>query len=259
MLYLLLLALSATLAQPGPSTAPAGLTKAVTGFWEALEKHDKATAMQFVYPEDLNNFLNRQDGNLKNWRCVSVDLVTQDKAKVVVSFDLSVFQTYLKSKAGETWILTEDGWKVRIDPPMSITERIHQDLEKAHPKTLPARLEVLPERLPFFALAPRQPMPLRIRNGLDTPAEVVGLEFDKSMLTVEKSLDTVPPHTTGRIFFLYSGPKLTEQNVEGKIVLKIRQNGESRSFEVPVVYNYMNGTQRWFRQQKEAHPPRTPR
>ncbi len=55
----------------GSADVPAELTEAVTAYWQALEKHDKVSAMQYVYPEDLNNFLNRQDADFRNWHCVS--------------------------------------------------------------------------------------------------------------------------------------------------------------------------------------------
>ncbi|MFZ0426780.1 MAG: hypothetical protein WAO20_01590 [Acidobacteriota bacterium] len=243
----------------GSADVPAELTEAVTAYWQALEKHDKVSAMQYVYPEDLNNFLNRQDADFRNWHCVSTQLVDSDTAKVVVSFERFVLKAYLESDAREVWVRTDQGWKVRVERPISITDRIHRAVEKSAKSELPARLDVVPARLTFYGLAPRQPSALRIRNGLDLPAEIVNLEYDPSMLTAEGSVTTIAPHSSARIFFRYSGRKLTEENVEGKIVLKIRQGGEERTIEVPVVYNYMNDLERWISRQTKtssAPPPK---
>lgn len=259
MINLLLLLL--ILNPPAASTvsAPEGLTQAVTAYWEALAKRDKVTAMRFVYPDDVNNFLNQQYAVMKNPQCIRVELLDETKAKVVVSFDRVILSTYLKTQATETWVKTDKGWKVRIDKPTSVAERIFRETEKMPRRPLPARLDVLPKRLPFYAISPQQSAPLSIRNGLDLPAEIVGLEYDESMLTVVKSVKTVPPHSTDRIMFRYTGPKLTEENVEGKIVLRIRQGKDTHSFEVPVVYNYMNDLERWFSRQRKATPTQPPK
>ena len=173
MLNLLLLLLVLGPPANGCESAPEGLTQAVTAYWHALEKHDKVTAMQFVYSEDLNSFLNRQDADLRNTQCVGINLVNDETAKVLVSFDRAVLQTYLKTEATDTWVKTEQGWKVRVEKPASVTDRIYHAIETMPRPPLPARLDVLPKRLAFYAISPQQTAPLQIRNGLDLPAEVV--------------------------------------------------------------------------------------
>jgi hypothetical protein len=259
MLNLLLLLLVLGPPADGCESAPEGLTQAVTAYWHALEKHDKVTAMQFVYSEDLNSFLNRQDADLRNTQCVGINLVNDETAKVLVSFDRAVLQTYLRTEATDTWVKTEQGWKVRVEKPASVTDRIFHAIETMPRPPLPARLDVLPKRLAFYAISPQQTAPLQIRNGLDLPAEVVSLDYDASMLTIVKSVTTVPSHSTGRIAFRYSGPKLTEENVEGRITLKIRQGDATQVFEIPVFYNYMNDLERWFTRQKKVNPTRPPK
>ena len=240
----------------GPAgDAPAQLIESVDAFWSALQARDKATAMRFVLPEDLNNFLNRQEAEFRNWSRVRIELLDENRADVVISFDRAVLGSFLKTEITEHWVRTDEGWRIRVDRPVPVAKRIFQTIEEAEKKELPPRLEVRPARLPFYGIAAKPAARLRILNGLDLPAEIVGLEYDTSMLTVEKPLKSVPPHTIGSILFRYSGPKLDKENVEGQIVLRIRQGDQTRTYEVPVVYNVINDLERWFRKQQQTRPP----
>ena len=72
------------------------LEKSVRLFWDALANRDKASALQQVHPEDLNNFLYRSEGLLNSWELVGIEHTSETEADVVVTVNRQLKQGLVK-------------------------------------------------------------------------------------------------------------------------------------------------------------------
>lgn len=236
-------------AQSPESTIPADLERAVTAYWKSLEKNDKATALQYVHPEDLNHFLNRRTAPFRDARVERFEPLGEGEYRITVSLDLLLPNGIFRSRSRDLWVRTEQGWRIRIPPPEAVAEHIMRATSPQKKTPLPPRLDVLPRELHFYALSPRQPAGVTIRNGLDTEVRVVEVSFDEKLLELLHSVDSVPGGSTARILFRYKGADLKTQNLTTEIGLVLEVNGERRTFRIPALCNYMNQIQRWILEQ----------
>lgn len=232
---------------------PPDLQEAVLDYWQSLERRDKAHALQYVFPEDLNNFLNRNDAPVKNPRLKDFEAENPDRFFVTVSLDLLLPNGIFPSKSRDLWVKTSDGWRIRIDKPQAVVEHIMQAVREKEPPPLPPRLEVLPKELHFYALSPRQPAALTIRNGLSTPVDVVALEIDPELVEIVETVSSVPPRTSARIVLRYKGDDVKTPNLRTSVRLTLKQEGTTTEFTIPALCNYLDKIQRWILQQ--GKPP----
>jgi hypothetical protein len=244
----------------GPSAVqdPSDLAKTVLDYWNALARRDKVAAMKSVYEEDLNNFLNRPEPEFKNPELIDISALTDTSARVTVSIDRFLPNGVFTFEAKEIWLKTDTGWKVRVDPPVGVSERIEHAVKEATAAPLAPELKVSPEQLVFYAMAPRQSAVLTILNGLESPAQIVSVEMDDSRLRVAKGAETVAPGTAAQLQFEYAGTKLKEFNVPDSLTITIEQQGIVHKFKVSVIYNYMNEIQRWILLQQEGRRSKKP-
>ncbi len=244
----------------GPSQTPsAELATTVIDYWSALARHDKVTAMKSVYEEDLNNFLNRQEPDFKDPKIVDISMESDTTALVTVSIDRFLPNGVFTFKAKETWVGTDTGWKVRVEPPIGITERIDRAIRKAAAKPMPPELKVTPDQLVFYAHTPKQGSVLNVVNGLDSPAKIVAIEMDDARLKLDKPVDMVPPRSKAELLFHYVGPELKEFNIADSLSLTIEQQGTIHEFQLLVIYNYMSPIQRWFMQKERGRRTSKPK
>lgn len=228
---------------------PADLEAAVTAYWKALEANDKVTALQYVYPEDRNNFLNRRTAPFRDVRVERFEPEGLDEYRVTVGLELLLPNGVFRSRSRDRWVRTEQGWRIRVAPPEAVVEHILKATRQQNETALPPRLEVLPREVHFYALSPRQPAGVTIRNGLDVEVRVLEIRFDCELLELVGRVDVVPPRSRGRILFRYKGADLKTHNLATEIGLVLEVAGERREFQVPALCNYMNQIQRWILEQ----------
>jgi hypothetical protein len=233
------------------------LSAVVEAYWSAVAKRDKVQAMRYVHPEDLNNFLNRVDASFENWRLTETKMVSETEAVVAVTIDRFLLNAVLPFQVKETWIQTEDGWKVRVPRPQSVAERIHKKASEVRPVSLPEELRIRPAVVRFYALTPDQPASLIIQNGLGTSLEVVSFEVDLDLFEIVKKVDVVEARSRGRFMFKYRGKERQKQQ-QHLAVLTIRQEGKVQRFEVPIVCNYRNAITDWVERQRGSRTGRKP-
>ena len=240
------------------ASPPRELSENVRLYWDALQKRDKAKALQFVHPDDLNNFINRGEARFESWELSEIELLSETEAQVKIQL-----QRFLPNgvvgpvKGRETWVRTEEGWRIRIAPAgIQYRERMAAEpksKDQEGPASLPSVLDVSPSILNFYALFPRQPRPLYIVNGLDTPVESLEIEINPEKFEILKRPDQLEPRTRGLIQFRYKGEEKGE-NLKEQLVLRLRQGGETREITVPIVYNYMDPVSRWLRRVEGQKP-----
>ncbi len=264
MLYLALwfvLTLQAVPPSPGQGALPAAaqtaqgttdLEAAVAAYWDLLQKQDKAGALRYVHPDDLNHFIRRTEGSFSDWKVISIEQPTPDSARVTVSIQRLMMNSRVPQEITETWERTDSGWKVRVPQPVPIVERVRARARELASRRMPETLEVFPPQLRFYALSPRQPAAITIRNGLHEPVKVVGLEFDPQRLRVASPVEVVAARSSGRI--LMELAEVPDQaNVPSEVELRLQVGEELRTFQIPVVINYVDDITRWVAGQARPH------
>ncbi len=234
------------------------LESTVHNYWDALLAHDKASAMKYVHPEDLNNFIHRSEARFESWKLVEVEDRTETKAIVKIQLQRILPNGVVGPVRGrETWVKTEDGWKLRVKPAGEQYRELfggkgpgHQPAQSAQ---MAKELEIKPEALNFYAAFPHQPRILHIRNGLEIPAELLEVQVDAERFHVLESPDTIEPHSSEIVKLQYTGQDEGE-NLKSEILLRLRQGGQVRKFTVSVVYNYTDEISRWLMQQRSKKP-----
>lgn len=224
--------------------AAPGLEQSLRDYWAALAAGDKARALQFVHPQDLNKFLKRREPPFQGWELTGIEFHSEQEAVVTVTISrLYPGGAVLPVPARETWQKVESGWKVRIQSLEDYQRRLDQVL-KSRVK-LPPQLDVLPEELKFYAGAD-QPGVIVIRNGLQSPVQVAGLEIDEQRFQVGKKLKEVPARSVGRIAIRYIGEE-TQADLQSRLALRLKVGEEVRRFEIPILYNYADPMLDWLR------------
>lgn len=230
------------------------LEESVRHYWDAMNSRDKASALQYVHPEDLNNFLYRSDGLLNSWRLERIDRVSESQAAVVVTVNRQFKHGLVKDvTVKSSWERTEQGWKLRVP---STREAVLKALGGPDPEEakMPASLEIHPKTLRFYAISPKQPGVIFVRNGLEIPVQVVGLEFDTDRFKLNSTVEEVAALSTESITLSFIGEE-KEENLQSQATLTLRQGEETRKYEIPIIYNFMNDVMRWAVRQKGRKPP----
>jgi hypothetical protein len=220
------------------------LETAVTEYWELLQKGDKAGALRHVHPDDLNHFIRRTEGSFSDWKVKAIAHPSPDSAVVTVSVQRLLMNSRVPQEITETWVQTADGWKVRVPRPLPIVERVRARARELAQQRLPETLEIFPAQLRFYALSPRQPAAITIRNGLHEEVQVEALQFDKDRLQILSPLESVAPRSSGRILLGLHHPP-AEPNQTSQVQLTLKVAGETRTFQIPVVMNYVDDITRW--------------
>lgn len=234
--------------------APSGLEQAVRDYWTALSAGDKAAAMRFVHPDDLNKFLNRHEPPIRSWKLSEMETLSEREVAVTVTIS-RLFPTgsVLSVPAREVWQWVDSGWRVRIQSLEDYQRRLDQFLKSR--SELPHKLDVLPRQIKILAHSD-QPGVIVIRNGLQTAVQVEGLGLDRQRFEVSKWVEAVQARTVGRIAIRYIGEE-AQSDLHGSLVLRLRVGGERRRFEIPVLYNYVDPILDWLRA-RPAPPPGKP-
>lgn len=247
-MYLLLIWLLSA-QQPETVAPPAELQEAVSDYWQLLAVQDKAAALRFIHPEDLNNFIRRSEGAFSNWSLKSVEMRSEQEASVTVSFERLLLNAKLPQNLVETWVLHEGAWRVRIAKPVPVVERVRNLAREVDAKRRESTLAVFPRQLRFYALAPGQPASVTVRNGLDAEVRIDGLNLDETRIRVVESIEKVGPKETGRILLAYLGGD-DEPNLASEIEVRLVVEGETRLFKIPVIINYSDNVTRWAGEKK---------
>jgi hypothetical protein len=231
---------------------PEGLTGNIHLYWDALQTGDKARALQYVHPADLNNFINRREARFESWELLQVDLKSETEAEVKIQL-----QRFLPNgvvgpvKGRETWVRTEEGWKIRVEAAGRQYQQAmgggRKSQEEDKSASLPERLQISPKVLNFYAIFPDQPRLLHILNGLDKPVDSLEIEIDPEKFEILLRPDQVQARSKGLIKFRYQGDEEGE-NLKDQVVLRIEQGGKLQEFTIPIVYNYMDEASRWLMQ-----------
>ena len=231
------------------------LEQTVRDFWAALEARDKAQAMQFVHPDDLNDFLNRNEPRFEKWKLEAIEPTSETEATVTVKVSRRIpGGSLLPVRAREVWQQLDSGWKVRIQSWKDYQNQLRQHLYR--PSKLPPRLDVFPKILKFYFHAD-QPGVIVIRNGLNSPLQVVGLRLDEQKFEVSLGLTEVAAQSVGRIALHYLGSE-KQPNLESQVRLKLKVGDEVREFQIPVLYNYTDPILEWLKRQKQPQPTKPP-
>jgi hypothetical protein len=237
---------------------PEELIENIRLYWDALQTGDKAKALQFVHPDDLNNFISRSEARFESWKLTEVDLKSENEARVGIQLQRLLPNGVVGPVKGrETWLRTEEGWRIRIEAAGRQYQRIiaggRRNRDEENSASMPERLEVSPRILNFYALFPNQPRLLHILNGLDTPVESLEIEIDPEKFEILTRPDKLAPRSKGLIKFRYLG-KEEGENLKDQFVLRIQQGGKTKEIMVPVVYNYMDAASRWLMQVEGKKP-----
>lgn len=250
MFALILSAAFLLLQLPGTSSpaVDADLEDCVTAYWKALEQRDKVSALGYVYPDDLNNFLLRAEAPFLNWTLREIE-ASGEEATVSSTFERIVAGSRLTQQFKETWVKTDRGWKVRVPKPQHIADRIMETARKLKARELPRELSVVPATVRFYAIVPNQPATISIRNGLDSPAHLIEFHYDENHIEVLESTERIEPGETGLIRLRFKGG-VDELNQETSVRLTLEQDLEKREFELPLIYNYSDGITRWATRKK---------
>ncbi len=217
------------------------LKETVAAYWNLMAKGEKATAMKYVLPSCQNDFVNRVEPKIRTWRFMSSEAVGDKEAVVTVQMEaffrgssLSTgFQTVEKR---ETWVRDKNSWKLKVTKPtMAAVEPLFSNTDRQLPKALGITPTVL--RIQF--LNPSQAGRVLIQNGLQLPAEVVSVKFDETRFDLVQRPSQVEAGRTAALILRYKG-KENDKNLESQMTLVLKQDGQEKLYQVPIVYNYFS-------------------
>ncbi len=237
---------------------PPALSEAVTAFWDASVKKDKVTSMQFVHPEDLNNYLNKKGMAIQKWSISEISLnEDQSEASVVMDFAMETYPGVIFNLSRtDTWQKADNQWKIRVDPPSkSAAEALLGGREAGKGNSPPKTLSVRPDTIKFYKVNPKQPAFIWIENGLAIPAEPVTLKVDEALIKIVEKPETVAPGERARIRLEYIGGEKEMENLVTEITLEIKSGEEITSHTIKAVYNYMNAAMRWIQKKQQGADP----
>ncbi len=244
----------------GQVSPPEGLREAVESFWAHLKEEDLASAISYIYADDLNNYLTR-----KRLRVVAATWTGwQRLGESTYTVSLETRQEFqgrpFPISESQTWEETEGGWKLRV--PESSLPRSFMQLAQRGDSEWPKEVRLFPARITFHKDANLNRAGLTIQNGLDQAAEVVAIELDAERFKVLQAPDEVAAGTRERILLEFVGEE-TDHNLTAQGRLHIRVAGVDKLFDVPIVYNFHSPVRDWVRRkssgQKQEAPPGVPR
>jgi hypothetical protein len=209
-----------------------------------LKKNDKASALKLVHPDDLNNFINRREQPVVSWRVVETKFISEDDAMVTVQFEQLVSRSTVPVPKRQQWQKTDQGWKIRIGSSQEAYQKTREAFIQTNKLLLPKELSVYPGQLKIYAMAKPKIGSLAVRNGLQKPAKLLSFELDTSTFEILSLPDMIQPGEIERIRVKYLG-KAQEENLESEATLRLEQDGEMKTFQVPIIYNYTDDVTRW--------------
>lgn len=229
----------------------AELEQLVVKYWDSLRDGNKAGALQYVHPDDVNSFINRKEQVILSWELVKTEFTSESKASVYLRLSQMIAGNRIPVPHQQEWLKTDQGWKVRIPAPEQAYQNARKAFAKAGTPKLPENLSVYPPQLKIYAIANPKVGSIVVRNGLEIPAKILSFELDTSMFEVLTIPELVEPGEMRRIRVAYLGEE-SEENLQSKGVLLTEQNGEQKKFEIPVIYNYADDVTRWL----STHAPK---
>jgi hypothetical protein len=239
-------------------SAPADLEKNVKLYWDALMVADKASALNFVHPDDLNNFINRREARFESWKLLDTEMRSENEAVVRIQLQRVLANGVVGPVKGrETWVKFENEWRVRVMPAGEQYRALlarKPASESKQPATKSSELEIRPTTLTFYGASPRQPSFIHVWNGLDTSVDIVEIVIDSDRFQILQSPETLAAHSAARVKLQYTGDD-TGENLKSEILLRLRQEDQIREFTIPVVYNYMDEISRWLQRKKQVQKP----
>ena len=238
------------------SNVTADLERNVGQYWDALMEGDKASALSFVHPDDLNNFINRREARFESWQILETRVKSEQEVEVKIQLRRVLANGVVGPVKGwETWVKHEAGWKVRVEPAGEQYRKLvaGQAPAKKEQKPRSPDLEVKPNPLTFYAVSPRQSRFLHIWNGLEVPVTLLDVSIDSERFQVQESPTELAARSSAKVKLQYTGDDAGE-NLESEILLRFEQEKEVREFKIPVIYNYMDEIARWLLRQKAQKP-----
>ena len=235
------------------------LKESVTAFWQAAQARDRVTSMKYVYPDDLNNFLNKNAAVIKTWEIDTISMNTgSTEAQVRIKYSMETYPGIAFNLAKtETWQLVNNEWKIRVpDPSLAMKEAM-----LGHPAAQTMRseekiLRIKPDSIKFYKANPSQPAFIWIENSLDIPARLTLIEVDKDLIEIAEKPELVNPGEKARIRLQYIGKEKEKENLPTQVVLEIQYGENTIQRTIPAVYNYMNAAMKWL--QKQHQPEKNP-
>ena len=219
--------------------------------WNKMGKREKNQALEFVLPESRNHFILRPEPSFRSWRLVKIEpqpegdglpsaAVGLPAAAVTVSIDRMVQAvpiSFSEVTIVDLWVFDGQSWKVKVRKPGQAIQQIFGSPATEEP--LPALLQVLPKLLKIHFLSQIQLGSIVIRNGLETSAQLVSLEYDPARFEVVEKPSRVKAGETAKIVIKYRGDEV-EKDLRSEVRLVLEQGGEEKVFPIPVLYNYLS-------------------
>ncbi len=234
------------------------LKESVTAFWQATQARDRVTSMKYVYPDDLNNFLNKNAAVIKSWEIDTISMnADSTEAQVKMKYSMETYPGIAFNLAKtETWQLFNNEWKIRVhDPSVAMKEALLGNHAPRGGKVSQEKiLKIMPDRIKFYKANPNQPAFIRIENYLDIPATLELIEVDQDLIEIAEKPSIVNPGEKARIKLQYIGKEKEKENLSTQVVLEIKSGENITRRTLSVVYNYMNAAMKWLQKQ---HQPET--
>ena len=230
--------------------APGQLEQAVSDYWQAIESGRYFDAAQLVHPDDRDLFVRRTHATVRSWKLLEVNRTSPEEGEVRIGLEQQIQNSgpFYSVKLIQSWVRLPDGpWTLRL-------QRLSRDTLKAayggkESATSTSQLPVLivaPAVVKFSFLNRTSRGWFRISNGLQESAEVVGLEFDREKFELVEPLPPmVDARSAARVRLEYLGDE-EEKDLTSELVLRLRQGGEEKIFELTLLYNHVDSATRSF-------------
>ncbi len=218
------------------------LKETVSAYWNLMVKGEKATAMKYVLPSCQNDFVNRVEPKIRTWRLVSTESVSETEAVVTIRMEALFKEAVLTAgfqsvEKHETWVRDKNSWKLKVAKPSiaAVAPLFSKTTERQLLKVLHITPTVL--RIQFFN--PSQVGRVVIQNGLPHAAEVVSVKFDETRFDLVKWPSQIAAGKKAELALRYKGNE-NDKNLESQMTLVLKQDGQEKLYQVPIVYNYFS-------------------
>lgn len=217
------------------------LKETVSAYWNLMTKGEKAAAMKYVLPSCQNDFVNRVEPKIRSWSLVSTEAVNDKEAVVIIRME-ALFKEAVRTggfqsvEKRETWVRDKNSWKLRVTKPsIAAVAPLFSKTDHQLPKVLGIKPTVL--HIQFFN--PSQAGRVLIQNGLQHPAEVVSVKFDETRFDLVERPSRIEAGKTVNLVLRYKGSE-NDKNLESQMTLVLKQEGQEKLYQVPIVYNYFS-------------------
>ncbi len=219
-----------------------GLEERVAAYWNLLVRKDKAAALEqsLVAREARNAFIQRREPRIRAWTPVRIEPRSESEALVTVEIEeaLPGVPGFHKVQVVEAWKREEGQWRalVRATDPAEV---LGQFQTRPPPAPLAGVLRVVPDTMRIHFLNRLRTGAVRLANGLDAPVQIEKLDFDRGRFRLVKAPAAVAPSSYGEIVLEYIGGEIAKDR-ESLLKVFLLERGTPRTFEVPIVYNYLS-------------------